>query len=187
MESIVDYVVYVIPESTGWLSELATFLSAIASLASVCIACLALWFSRTQMKMHEQHNRLMATPHLSGWSHVDNSSGTFIYTLENTGLGPVIVSEVTLLVDGVQQEGEGTELIDKAVQNIFEPNTFDYGAEMFTVGEFIPTGKKFNLVTIEAKNKSAEEVRTYITDKITLLITYKSILGDSYLFNSAVD
>jgi len=187
MESIVDYVVYVIPEAASSLSEISNTLAAIASLASVLIACLALRFSNKQIKMHEQHNRLMATPHLSGWNHIDGDAGTFIFTLENNGLGPAIVREINLLIDGKHLEGEGSELIDAAVEKMFDIKTVNYGVEMFNTGEFISAGKKFDIFTINTQDKSAEDVRSFVAEKARLLIKYDSILGDSYLFDSDKD
>ncbi len=187
MESVVDYVVYVIPEAASSLSEISNVLAAIASLASVLIACLALRFSNKQIKMHEQHNRLMATPHLSGWNHINSDSGTYTFTLENNGLGPAIVREISLLVDGKPLEGDGPELIEAAVEKMFAHETTNSGIEMFTTGEFIAVGKKFDILTIQVANKKAEDLRMYIAAKAQLLISYDSILGDSYFFDSEVD
>jgi hypothetical protein len=187
MESIVDYVVYVIPEAASSLSEISNFLAAFASLVSVLIACLALRFSSKQIKIHEQHNRLMATPHLSGWNHINSDTDTYTFTLENNGLGPAIVREITLLVDGNPQEGKGSELIKAAVDKMFAHETINSGIEMFTTGEFIAVGKKFDILTIKITNKKAEDLRMYVAGKTQLLISYDSILGDSYLFDSELD
>jgi len=185
---MVDSVMQVIPQALSVLSELAPLLSAIAALASVIIACVAVWFSHKQMNMHEQHNRLMATPHLSGWNHVEDATGTYIFTLENNGLGPAIVREISLWVDGVLQEGAGTDLVDAAVQQLFSAEApSDYGAEMFTVGEFIAVGKKFNILTVRFKDKGPDTVRAYVAEKAKLQIRYDSILGDSYFFDSDKD
>ncbi|AYC34137.1 hypothetical protein D3880_17995 [Pseudomonas cavernae] len=104
MEPIVASVVYVIAQSVSrWFTDFGTLLSAITALASVIAACIAVRFSQQQMKMHKQHNRRMATPHLSGWAHTDPSRKTFFFTLENNGRGPAIAREIKLWVDGELQ------------------------------------------------------------------------------------
>jgi phosphatidylserine synthase len=90
MEPIVDAVVYVISPSGSGYAELATLLSAIAAFASVIVACVAVRLSHKQIKMFEQHNRLMATPHLSAWNRTDKKLKAYFFTLENNGLGPAI-------------------------------------------------------------------------------------------------
>jgi len=136
------------------------------------------------MKMHETHNQLMATPNLSGWNHVDEESGTYIFILKNTGLGPAIVNRICLTVDGQTIEGESADLITAAADKLFPDNEKAVGAEMFTVGEFISANQKFEILTITVAGLTAEEIGKLVRSKAKLAIKYSSIFGKQYLFDS---
>ena len=184
MDPIVDAVVYVITPEGGTLSEWAGILYAAAAIFSVLIACLALWYSRQQVKMHERHNRLMATPNLSGWKHTDSEQGTFLYTLENTGIGPAIIKEITLEVDGKLVEGEGSDLIEAAI-DIIVPYEQTRKIEMFVKGEFISAGRRVEIYQASSPYLSEEEIEERLTKRAKLLIQYESIFGDAFTFDSS--
>lgn len=187
MEPFIDSVVYVIPQAGGLLTEWATLLSAIAAIASVIIACVALWLTRKQIRMHEQHNRLMSTPHLSGWNHADCETGTYSFTLENTGLGPAIIKDILLKVDGQQMEGESAELVEAASDKLFPNIDKRDQYEMFVKGEFIPPSKKFEIYRIVTSQLHPDDITQQVQSRTHLVIRYESILGERYVYDSASD
>jgi len=184
MEPIVDAVVYVIPQSSSGYAELATLLSAIAALASVIVACVAVRFSHKQIMMYEQHNRLMATPHLSAWNRTDKNLKAYFYTLENNGLGPAIAREIKLWVDGELQEGEGPDMIEAAARKVLGESVSGFSTDMFIVGEFIPPGRKFNTFSIVLPDGDPGAVFIQARERVRMLVRYDSILGDSYIYDS---
>lgn len=184
MEPIADSVMQVIRQQAQGLTELATLLSAIAALASVIVACAAVWYTRRQVKMQEQHNRLMVTPHLSGWTHIDGDARTFAYTVENTGIGPAVIKAITFEVDGQQVNGTGTELVENAVEKLLEGVSRTNRFEMFVVGEYVPAGKKFEIFHAHTPYHEVEDIEERIKNHAALIITYESILGDQYHFHS---
>ncbi len=184
MEPIQDYVVYVVTAQEGWLSEVSTLLTALAAFASVFVACIAVRFSTRQKKMHEQHNRRMATPHLSAWNSTDVKARSYCFTVENNGLGPAIIREVYLWVDGTQLQGEGPDLLEAASSRLLGDIPYEQHAELFIVGEFIPPGKKFNTTTVMLEDHEPAAVMAIAKGRLRLLIRYDSILGDSYVYDS---
>lgn len=184
MEPIQDYVVYVVTAQEGWLSEVSTLLTALAAFASVFIACIAVRFSARQIKMHEQHNRRMATPHLSAWNSTDVKAKSYCFTLENNGLGPAIIREVSLWVDGERLQGEGPDLLEAASSRLLGDIPHEQHAELFIVGEFIPPGKKFNTTTVLLENQEPAAIMAIAKDRLRLLIRYDSILGDAFVYDS---
>ena len=184
MEPIQDYVVYVVTAQEGWLSEVSTLLTALAAFASVFVACIAVRFSARQIKMHERHNRRMATPHLSAWNSTDVKTSSYCFTLENNGLGPAIIREVSLWVDGTQLQGEGPDLLEAASSMLLGDIPYEQHAELFIVGEFIPPGKKFNTTTVMLEDHEPAAVMAIAKGRLRLLIRYDSILGDSYVYDS---
>ncbi|PSS51672.1 hypothetical protein [Pseudomonas sp. BBP2017] len=184
MEPIQDYVVNLVTAQSGWLSEVSTLLTAVVAFASVFVACVAVRLSARQIKMHEQHNRRMATPHLSAWNSTDVETRSYCFTLENNGLGPAIIREVCLWVDGVQLQGEGPDLLEAASRRLFGAIPYEQHAEWFIVGEFIPPGKKFNTTTVMLEDHEPAAVMAIAKSRLRLLIRYDSILGNSYVYDS---
>ncbi|MDH0084854.1 MAG: hypothetical protein GTN60_04825 [Pseudomonas stutzeri] len=182
-----DTVVYVIPTDANGLAAWATLLSALAAAISAGIAGFALIFTKRQVDMHEKHNRLMATPHLSGWNHQDGETETYSFTLENTGIGPAIIKAITLTVDGHPAQGEGSDMIEDAAERLFPNVAKHHRFEMFTVGEFVPPNKKFEVYSIQAEGLSAEQLIKRAQTATKLVIHYESIYGDKYLYDSDTD
>ncbi|MND35823.1 hypothetical protein D3C80_264700 [compost metagenome] len=184
MEPLQDYVVYVVAAQEGWWSQVSTLLTALAAFASVFVACIAVRFSARQIKMHELHNRRMATPHLSAWNSSDVKAKTYSYTLENNGLGPAIIREVSLWVDGEQMLGEGPDLLEEASRLLLGDIPYEQHAELFIVGEFIPPGKKFITSTVLLENHEPAAIMAVAKARLRLLVRYDSILGDSFVYDS---
>lgn len=184
MQPLQDYVVYVVTAQEGWMSELSTLLTALAAFASVLVACIAVRFSARQIKTFELHNRRMATPHLSAWNSTDVKARSYSYTLENNGLGPAIIREVSLWVDGVLVQGEGPDLLEAASKMLLGDIPYEQRAELFIVGEFIPPGKKFTTTTVMPENHDPVAIMAIAKARLRLLIRYDSILGDSFVYDS---
>ncbi|MCQ4267407.1 hypothetical protein NAV28_09275 [Pseudomonas stutzeri] len=182
-----DTVVYVIPTDSGGYAAWATGLSALAAVASVVVAFIALCFSKKQMAMHERHNRLMAKPHLSGWNHQDGETDTYSFTLENTGIGPAIIKSIVLTVDGKPAQGEGSEMVEDAAERLFPNIAKHHRFEMFTVGEFIPPSKKFEIYYIKAQGFSAEQLVQNVQARTKLVIHYESIYGEKHIYDSELE
>lgn len=184
----VDYVVYVIPSETSWLSEAASGLSALAALASVVIAVTAVWISRRQLKMHEQHNKKMATPHISSWIAISTDDKTLEYSIQNNGLGPAIVKNIALSVDGKPVTNKkGYQLSEAALDLLLDGvgSTREY--EMPDLGMYIPTGKKYRILACKFQHHDPEEILGRIKRRAHLAITYESIYGETYTFCSKSD
>lgn len=182
-----DTVVYVIPTDSGGFAAWATVLSALAAVASVLVAWIALSFSKRQMDMHERHNRLMSTPHLSGWNHQDGETETYSFTLENTGIGPAIIKSIVLTVDDEPAQGEGSDMVEDAAERLFPNIAKHHRFEMFTVGEFIPPNKKFEIYSIKAAGLRAEQLVQIVQARTKLVIHYESIYGEKHVYDSELE
>lgn len=182
-----DTVVYVIPTDAGGLAAWATLLSALAAAISAGIAGLALIFTKRQVDMHEKHNRLMATPHLSGWNYEDGETNTYSFTLENTGIGPAIIKSILLTVDDQPAQREGSDMIEDAAERLFPNLAKLHRFEMFTVGEFIPPNKKYEVYGVQADGLTAKQLLERVQTRTKLVIHYESIYGDKYVYDSETE
>lgn len=170
MEPIQDYVVYVV--------------TALTAFALVFVACIAVRVSARQIKMHEQHTRRMATPHLSVCNSADINTRSYCCTLENNGLGPAIIREVCLWVDGVPLQGEGPDLLKVASSLLLGDIPYELHAELFLVGESIAPGKKFTTTTVMLGDHEPAVIMAIATSRLRVLIRYDSLFGDSYCYDS---
>jgi hypothetical protein len=95
--------------------------SAIIGISSAVIALCALGFSIWQGKQTQKHNRLSFRPHLTTWSHSDAEKGFYAVDLINNGIGPAIIENFSIKVDGKPISGDGGEKIEKALK-VLLPN-----------------------------------------------------------------
>lgn len=152
------------------------------------IAGLALAFTAWQMYIQRKHNQKMSQPHLSGWNHQGHDPESYIFSLENVGLGPAIIKKISLRVEGKEITGEGSDLIQNAIPKIFHGIDYgDPGWEMFSTGEMIPSGKKYHILTVHPLNSTSETITSLMRKNARLVIHYESILGEKFLFDSEKD
>ncbi|WP_394561831.1 hypothetical protein [Aquipseudomonas alcaligenes] len=187
MEPVVGTVTCVAQGSESILTQLSAGTSAVAAVASVVCALAALWYSNRQIKIHDQHNRKMAQPHLAGWNHISHDPELYVYSLENVGLGPAVIKSIRLEVDGNQIEGEGADLLENATELLLEGVGSERGWEMFTAETMLPVGRKYELLGVKPTHHTAEDVRQRVKDRARLVIQYESILGDKFTFDSDLD
>lgn len=85
------------------------------------MALLALGFSIWQGWQIRRHNKLSVRPHLTTWTNTDAEKGYYTIELINNGIGPALIEEFLLKVDGKIISGQGSEPIEKALKIIL-PN-----------------------------------------------------------------
>jgi len=91
------------------------------AISSTIIAVCALGLSIWQGVQIRKHNRLSFRPHLTTWTHRNAENGSYAVELINNGLGPAVIDDFVVYVDGTRISGHGTEPIEKALKIIF-PN-----------------------------------------------------------------
>lgn len=180
MQPAVDSVVYIISNDPG--SDWATSLSAIAAIFSVITACIALVFTHKQNKMHEKHNKLMATPYLSSMIGANEDTNEFSFQIENVGLGPAIIKEITVFINDVPLSGTFAEMVEKALTDLL-PNRSSSYLETFSVADRVPANKKYSIITVTSTGLSAYAIHAALS-AATIEIKYSSIYDETYTYNS---
>jgi len=177
MEPMIDSVVYVIPQAGGLLTEWATLLSTIAATASVIIACAALWLTRKQIHMHEQHNRLMVKPHLDGMTHIDGGECLYRYEITNNGIGPAIITDATVFLDDEQVVAD--DEVERAMMILMSDMSPP------AIGSYIMPGQCVQLITVETdKGYPPTAFRQRIRERTYLIVQYQSIYAQPFTFDS---
>ncbi|UYP84234.1 hypothetical protein jpw_08670 [Pseudomonas asiatica] len=172
-----EYLIYVFspddPVSPYW--------SIGTSIASIVIALTALAFTWFQIKKTDKHNRLMVTPHISSTTHINSDNGMLSVHLENNGIGPALIKDFSIEVDGkiIKADDEVEEALNVLVKDL---PIDKWGHESITRNSFLPAGAKIELATMISKNYSPEELIKKIDPRVNITIEYTSIYGEFFTY-----
>jgi hypothetical protein len=174
-----EYLIYILPlEPSG--ADPWTIGTAIAS---AVIALTAVVFSWMQSRKTDLHNRLMVTPHISSTTLVNNDESSMILCLENNGIGPAIIKDFSIHVDGNLVTGEDEVKLSLALL-LMNQSIIKWGHESLTRDSFLPAGSKIELASIISEDITPDEIINLLDPRYRLQITYHSIYGDKHTFDS---
>ena len=159
----------------------------IIALSSVFIALSAFILSFRQARSTEKHNRLSLTPHLCITTLYDQENVHLVADLENTGIGPAILKECLITIDGTEIKELPVDWIQ-----IFDNFKFPGTVAGMNLGmdEFIQPGKKYLLLGLESVDKEmTKKDMAKLTQRVKILIKYESVYGEKKetLFNGLAD
>ena len=88
----------------------------VIGIASIVIASCAVIVSVWHGWVTRKHNKLSCKPHLTTWNYSAEKEGCYAVELMNNGLGPALIKEFLIKVDGKVIHGEGSKVIEKALK-----------------------------------------------------------------------
>lgn len=178
-EQEMEYLIYIVTNE----DTISPYWSIGTSIASIVIALTAVAFTRFQIKKTDSHNRLMVTPHISSTTHIDSDNGQFSIHLENNGIGPAIIKDFSIEVDGKKVEAE--DEVEAAIKLLLNGLPIDrWGHESITRGSFLPAGAKIELATMISTKASPDELIKKIDPRAAVIIEYTSIYGEHFTYKS---
>lgn len=148
-------------------------------LASVAIALTALVVAIWQGYLMRRHNRLSLRPHLAFRQMISKSNPQFTLELLNNGIGPAIITNFQVLLDGSREEyfeAQGWMAIldlaglkGKALCGVIEAD------------EFLAAGQSLQIVKYESQPTpiGIRDLRKALR-RIEVHIEYQSVYGDRY-------
>jgi hypothetical protein len=153
------------------------------AVASTVIALTAVIFTWLQNRKADNHNRLMVTPHVSSMAIINNIEKKLVMRLENNGIGPAIIKDFSIHIDGKLVEGE--DEVESALLLLLKGLPVSgWGHESLTRNSFLPVGKKIELATIISEDLTSEEIRNQLDPRFKMQISYQSIYGDKFCYNT---
>jgi hypothetical protein len=174
-----EYLIYILPSE----SSAADPWTIGTAIASAVIAFTAVIFSWMQSRKTDRHNRLMVTPHISSLALVNNEENSMVLYLENNGIGPAIIKDFSIHVDGSLVSGDDEVELSLAMLLMDLPIT-NWGHESLSRNSFLPAGKKIELATVVSEDLTPDEIIQLLDPRYRLQITYHSIYGDQHTFDS---
>ena len=186
MTEKLEYVTYLLTSPESTLTQYANFATIATSIVSILIALFALYFTKTQIKNHDIHNKLTVRPYLNDSTFVDNGESTYSFSITNKGTGPAIIRDAAIYIDGELMTGE--DPLESAIMMISKGKPIlAFGHETVAIGSYISPNEKIEIVTIQTKPEySPTKMKQAIRDSAYILIHYESIYGESFNYDSRV-
>ncbi|PMN17011.1 hypothetical protein BCT39_16730 [Vibrio lentus] len=136
-----------------------------------------------------KHNRISFRPHLTSWSHQEQRQGAYTLDIINNGLGPAIVKEFTVSVDGEVIDAKGIEPIERALKKIFANELYTAHYEYMGVGYVMGEKDRCRVVDLKFEGEQIPtglEVEKAI-ERARLEIIYESFYGEKFYLDSDVE
>lgn len=187
MTEKLEYVTYILTSPESTVTAIVNLSTIITSIASIFIASLALYFTKNQIDKHDKHNRLTVRPYLNGSTTIDNDGKTYSFAIINKGMGPAIIKEANIFVDGKLVEDDN-DPIEKAIKLIITTRPIEkFGHQTIAIGSYISTNEQIDIATFQTKGLyTPEKLKDSLKDSIYILIRYESIYGESFNYDSRV-
>lgn len=154
----------------------------ITAIAAIIIALIALGISVWQGYETRRHNRLSVTPKLTYDYSLSSAYPEVAIKLSNNGIGPAIIKDFALHVDGIRIEDIGYGGW-KSVGN--KLNTFQpwVRSAFLNKEDVMRVGETKMLFSVDRKNINRErkEIILKAFSRLKISIEYESIYGDNYL------
>lgn len=159
----------------------------ITGISSAVIALCALVFSIWQGIVARRHNRLSVRPHLSTWTHRVAEKGFYSIEVINNGIGPAIIEEFTIKVDGKTVTGNGVEAVENVLKILFPGVPYEANHGHLSKDYSMVAKERCELIKVQFLGKPvpSEQVVEHAMNRCDLEITYKSFYGEAFHFSTA--
>ncbi len=154
----------------------------IIGISSGIIALCALIFTIWQGFQARKHNKLSYRPHLTTWVHSDADKGFYAVDLINNGLGPALIENFILKVDGKIIPGERTEPIEKALKILFPNHNYNSYYSFVSKGYSMAAKDKRTIVSVQFTNPPfpTREFVEHALNRGDIEISYKSFYNEIF-------
>jgi hypothetical protein len=154
----------------------------IIGISSSIIALCALIFTIWQGFQARKHNKLSCRPHLTTWTHSGADKGFYSVKLMNNGLGPALIENFVLKVDGKIISGVGTEPIEKALKILFPNHNYISEQSVVSKGYLMPAKDECTIVAVQFRNPPfpTREFVEHTLNRGDIEISYKSFYNEFF-------
>ena len=158
----------------------------ITGISSTVIALCALVFSFWQGAQIKKHNRLSVKPHLTTWTHRNSDKGFYAVELINNGIGPAVIEDFVLKIDGKRISGDGTEPIEKALKILFPNFSYQTNHSYLAKNYSMAPKERCTVVSVQFVGPQfpSPEVVEHALNRGDLEISYKSFYEEDFYYSS---
>ncbi|MGA2914435.1 MAG: hypothetical protein ABSE89_00185 [Sedimentisphaerales bacterium] len=154
----------------------------IIGISSSIIALCALVFTIWQGFQVRKHNKLSYRPHLTTWTTRNADNGFYSVELMNNGLGPALIENFVLKVDGEIIPGVGTEPVEKALKILLPNHNYNSEQSFVSKGYSMPAKDKCTIVAVQFTNPPfpTREFVEHTLNRGDIEISYKSFYNEFF-------
>jgi hypothetical protein len=158
----------------------------VTGISSVVIALCALGLSVWQGMVARKHNKLSFRPHLTTWSHSDAEKGFYVLELINNGIGPAVIEEFSIKVDGKLISGDGAECIEKALKIVLPNLPYKAQQSYLAKGYSMAPKERCTVLAVQFLGKPlpSKEFVEHAFTRGDLDISYKSFYDEKFQFST---
>lgn len=151
------------------LSLLAIFLS---------LGTLIVFLYQTNLIKKQQYASVL--PYLE-MGQENTGTDHFVFAVENKGVGPAIIEDIEIKVDGKPFKGSHVDILRELYSEINDSIASKFYYSSISPGTFIPSGGRIELIeVIESYYASRELANIFDSSNLSLKITYKSIYDETW-------
>lgn len=155
----------------GWLRGAAAGIVALAAVG------LAVW----EGLENRRHNRLSVVPNVDAVRDFDMREQTFRFGLLSSGLGPAVVHDLSIYLDGnmVYDKDSDSQNAWAEIYEIFRGKGLDVWDSYYIAGQYLVPGERYDLLRGDRRPgvEKIEEFRE-TANRINVVICYCSVYGD---------
>src|SRR3982751_4322265 len=153
-----------------------------ASIAAAVIALAALGFSLYEGRATRKHNRLSVKPFLVDVIRISPAHTRMCLIVKNNGLGPAIIRQWSLLVDGKPYKELGITQWQQLTQHLGLSGAVNYS--YFEPYHALATGDFEELVGMEVKSYSQDSADLFraALRRLTVIMVYESMYQETFRF-----
>ncbi len=135
-----------------------------------------------------RHNRLSVRPHISTWTSGDAEKGFYSIEIVNNGIGPAIIEEFTVKIDGKPVMGNGADSVENALKILFPSVPYRANHGYLSKDYSMAPKERCGFIEVQFLGKPlpSEEVVKQAISRGGLEITYKSFYDETFHFPMAV-
>ena len=158
----------------------------VMGISNAIIALCALVFSLWQGAQARKHNRLSFRPHLTTWTHNNLDKGLYAVEPLNNGIGPAVIENFALKIDGQQIAGDGTAPIETALKILFPNFSYQSNNSYLAKNYSMAPNERCVVVSVEFSGPHfpSPEAVEHALNRADLKITYKSFYEERFYYSS---
>lgn len=123
----------------------------------------------------------MVKPHLDGLVEIDLATGTYRYQITNNGIGPAIIIDTDVYLDGSLIKSENP--LDHAIAAISKNLLRAYpNIRTIASGSYISAAE--TIVVFEVQSDDPKLLERELRKRVRLVGRYESIYGERFFFDS---
>lgn len=165
-------------------TEVCDFVSysceAVGAIGSAGIAICAFFATIWQVVTTRAHNRLSVRPYLDSWEQFSPDGWGYQLKLMNNGIGPAVINDYSIFVDGKLIPGKGLKVMETALDLLLAGWKHEFSQSYLTDSYVMPAGEERTIVDLRFIDSApTPEEFLALKKRIRLYIAYTDMYRET--------